>query len=451
MSGKQTIAKALTRERFKAIVQLSLPIILGMGSQNLLNLVDTAMVGQLGTVPLAAVGIAGVSLWVLTSVLQGMAAAVQAITARRLGEKRQDQQHEAIVNALYFVVFVCVPYTLLLIWLAPHAFDFLTPDPAVQASGTAYLSIRLYTVVAIAMNYCFRGYFNGIKQSVLYMQTLLLMHPINIFLNYGLIFGAWGFPEMGVEGAALGTAIATVLGTANYIRLMIKHRNPGFQMGLSVVSKRVMNGLRHLAVPACLQSFTMAVGFLLFFRIAAMIGTDALAATNVLHKLYLTCILISMGMGLGTITLVSNALGEKRPEEAVAWVKGTLFIACMALGVLGGSFALFPHFWLGLFMDDPVVIQMAFGSMVLLGLSQVHDAASMILSYAHLGGGANQTVMVVSFINQWLIFLPACFIWVYFFDGGLLEIWICLSSYRFLLFVSFLISLWRGRWLKVSL
>jgi len=212
-----------------------------------------------------------------------------------------------------------------------------------------------------------------------------------------------------------------------------------------------MTNLRRLAVPACLQPFTMAVGFLLFFRIAALIGTAALAATNVLHKLYLTCILVSMGMGLGTITLVGNALGEKRPEEAVAWVKGTVFIACMALGILGLVFALFPRFWLGIFMDDPIVIQLAVSPMILLGLSQVHDAAAMVLSYAHLGGGANKTVMVLSFINQLILFLPTCFVWVYFFDGGLLEIWICLSAYRFLLFLSYLVSLLRGRWLTVAI
>ncbi|MDJ0839545.1 MAG: MATE family efflux transporter [Acidobacteriota bacterium] len=447
----QRAAPALSGERFRAVFRLALPIIAGMGSQNLLNLVDTAMVGSLGTASLAAVGISSMAVWVITSVLQGLGPAVQAVTARRLGEGKIERLHQAMVNAGYLVILVGIPYTWLLLELVPVIFGLLTTNREIFAIGVSYTNIRLYTVVIIGVNFCFRGYFNGRKQSILYMQTLLLMHPINMVLNFLLIFGHLGLPAMGADGAALGTAIATTLGCLNYIRLMLKHRNKSFSMSPRELSTRTMGALVRIGLPSCVQILSLALGYLVFFRIAELVGPEALAATNVLINLNLVCILVSLGLGIATITLVGNALGEGKPAEARQWVKSTAFIACTGMAVIGSILAAFPTTWLTLFTREEAVISIAVIPLVLMGLSQVLDAAGIILSHAHLGGGASKTVMIISFVNQWLILLPACYIWVTWFQGELLQLWICMVIYRLLQVVSYLISIRRGGWLKVAL
>ena len=182
-----------------------------------------------------------------------------------------------------------------------------------------------------------------------------------------------------------------------------------------------------------------------------MVGTAALAANTILINLALTCILIALGLGIATITLVGNAIGEKRPDEAKRWVKATLTIACISLGVFGLILAAAPAFWVDFFTDDPEVIRIAVIPLILLGISQPWDAAAIILMHAHLGGGASKAVMAISFVNQWLLFLPGCFVWVAFFDGTLLHLWVCMISYRFLLFLSFLVSMKLGFWIRWNL
>ena len=439
----------ISKSRIKDILRLALPIIAGMSSQNLLNLVDVAMVGRLGTAPLAAVGLGSMVIWVVTSPLQGLGPAVQAITARRMGQKQIEDLHRAIVNAIYTVLLLGFPYVWFLLESSDWIFAQLTSDPEIYQIGLSYANIRLYTVAIIGLNFCFRGYFNGRKLAVLYMQTLLMMHPINIVLNFLLIYGHMGFPALGADGAALGTAIATTLGCLNFIRLMIKHHNPGFSISPKVVSRRTQANLFRLGMPGCLQTFSLALGFLLFFHIAGLVGREALAATNILINLSLVCTLVSIGLGLAVITLVGNSLGENDPREAKNWVKTTAFLASAAIGSVGILFALFPEFWLFFFTNEPQVVQIAALPLVILGLSQIFDAAGLVFSYAHLGGGANKTVMVVSFVNQWVIFLPACYIWITYFDGRLLHLWVCMFCYRFLLFLSFWVSIRRGRWLTV--
>jgi len=440
-----TTSPVLTKPRLREIGSLALPIIAGLGSQNIMNLADAMMVGHLDAASLGAVGIAAIALWVVTSPFQGLSHAVQAITARRLGEGKQHQIHFSLVNGMGLVVALGIPYCLILLKSSPFLFQFLDNDPRVREIGTGYFSIRLCTIVFIGLNYCFRGYFNGRKQPMVFMKTLLVMHPLNIILNYVLIFGAFGFPEMGAEGAALGTAIATVVGTVCLFWLMYRQRNESVLLNWTALSKNAILGLMNLAWPNALQYLTLSCGFLAFYVIAGLVSTQALAATNVLVNLSRVCFIMAVGLGMATITLVGNALGEGRLQEARNAVYAVLIVGCLVLGVAGLCLALFPHFWLSCFGLDADVRALAVAPLVVLGLTQGYDAASIILSHAHLGGGTARRVMIISVLNQWVVFIPACFLWVQYFDAGLLQLWVCMAIYRFLLFLSFFLS-FRGKY-----
>ncbi len=441
----------LSRARLKALTSLALPIIAGLGSQNIMNLVDAMMVGRLDAASLAAVGIAAIALWVVISPLQGLSHGVQAITARRMGEGKTTQIHHAFLTGVGVTAVLGIPYSFVLIKLSPLIFSYLDDDLAVQEIGAGYFSIRLYTIAFIGINYCFRGYFNGRKRSGLFMQTLLIMHPLNICLNYFLIFGRFGFPEMGAEGAALGTAISTIMGSLYFLWLIFRHKNQGFALHFSLAFSSTFKALLEMALPSAFQYLTLSLGFLAFFVIAGMVGTEALAATNILVNLSRVCFILAIGMGMATITLVGNALGENRPREAREWVYAVLFVGCTALGIAGLLLSLFPRFWLSCFGLDAGVVDMAVHPLILLGLIQSYDAAAIILSHAHLGGGSARRVMIISIFNQWLLFIPACFVWVKYFNGSLLHLWICLAAYRFLLFLSFLISFCGKHWKRSTL
>ena len=134
----------------------------------------------------------------------------------RLGEGKSDSTAVPLNGGLFHLSFSLYLFPLLLAFLTPNLFPLLVNDELVVAEGTPYLQVRLLAMTALGMNYSFRGYWNGINLSKIYLRTLVIMHLSNLLLNYLLIFGKFGFPELQTLGAGIGTAIANYIGTTVY-------------------------------------------------------------------------------------------------------------------------------------------------------------------------------------------------------------------------------------------
>ena len=241
------------------IWSLALPIIGGMMSQNIMNLVDTGMVAYLGDAALAAVGMGGFASFVAMSLILGISVGVQATAARRKGQGRYDEMAVALNAGLLVVVCVAPLFSVILYQAVPAFYPLLVSDPEVVALGTPYLQIRVLSIIFVASNFAFRGYWNAVDRSRLYMFTLLIMHACNIFLNYVLIFGKLGFPELGVTGAGIGTAVSTAIGTGTYVFLGFKYaRAEGFVQQLPARGDVVQ--IVRLSLPSGIQQFFFSAG-----------------------------------------------------------------------------------------------------------------------------------------------------------------------------------------------
>ena len=435
--------------RLQRILGLALPIIGGMISQNVLNLVDTAMVGTLGNAALAAVGVGGFALFMCQALILGISTGVQATASRRKGEGGYALLALPLNAGLALVLLVAPPLSLLLFVLAPYFFPFLNGDSEVIAQGVPYLQIRLLSMVFIGINFAFRGYWNAVDLSRLYMTTLVVMHAANILLNYVFIFGKFGVPALGVAGAGLASLIATALGTAIYFYLGLKHaRSSGFLTARP--DPGVMMTLARLSIPTGLQQFFFAAGFLVTYWIIGRIGTAELAAANVLVNITLVAILPGLGLGLAAATLVGQALGRHDVEEATRWGWEVSRVAMLGLTVLGVPMWLFPDLLLSGFIHDPETLDLARMPMQLVGATMIFEALGLVLMQALLGAGDATRVMVVAITMQWVVFLPLAYIAGPVFGLGLLGIWVLQGLYRLfqsLIFVGF----WhRRRWAAVK-
>ncbi len=433
--------------RRRQILDLALPIIGGMVSQNVLNLVDTLMVGHLGDAALAGVGLGSFANFMCTAFITGLSAGVQAMSSRRKGEGRVADQAVPLNGGLLLAAVLGIPLTVVLIALTPRFFPLLADAPAVTAIGAPYLQARLVAMVALGMNFSFRGYFNGVGLSRLYMRTLLVMHAVNVVVSYVLIFGPFGLPSYGAVGAGIGSSIATWVGTATYFVLAWRHaRSAGFLRGLpDGLTTRVM--LR-LSLPAGLQQFFFATGMTVFFTIIGRIGTAELAASNVLLNLLLVALLPAMGFGLAAASLVGESLGRADPAEARRWVREVAVLAMAAIGIISLPALIAPDLLLGPFLHDPETLALARWPLRLIALGMPIDALGMVLMFSLQGAGDTRTVLVVSVGLQWLLLLPA----VYFVGAllGLLGIWIVQLGYRALQTGVFTVIWRRGKWATIS-
>lgn len=391
--------------RSAAILRLGLPIIGGMVSQNILNLVDTAMVGKLGDVALAAVGTGGFLNFLCVALITGASIGVQAMVSRRVGEGRGAVAAEPLNGALLLILGFSIPWTALLWWLAPNLMSWVNPEPEVTAVGAAYLQLRLLGLTAVGMNFAFRGFFNGIKQPGYYLITLLVMHAVNIGLNAILIFGKLGAPAMGARGAALASAISAYVGLGLYLAIAaVKARPHGFLSRWP--SRAELGAIIRLALPSSAQQLAFAAGLNLLFRIFASLGTQATAAANVVLHLSLVVTLPCIALGITAATLVGQALGRGEPEDAARWGWDTVRVAALGVGALAAVMLLWPQGVLAGFLHAPDTLAIARNPLRLMALALMLDSVGLVLMQAMMGAGATRQTMTVSVLAQWGFFLP---------------------------------------------
>ena len=435
--------------RVRRIVSISLPIMAGMMSQNLLNLADTAMVGRLGSAALAAVGLAGVATFLSMSSLLGLSPAVQAMAARRKGKGQQDVLAEPLNAGLLAAVVVGVPLTVVLYLLSPFIMRVLNSDPAVLTDGIPYLRYRALSVMAIGINFSFRGYWNGISRSTCYMATLSSMNVINIVLNYMFIFGKWGAPELGAPGAGLASALCTFFGSAMYFVLARRLATANGFLSRPI-RRPVLARLVRLAMASGTQQLFYAGGVTALYWIIGLIGTPELAAANIVVNLLLVGVLPGMGMGLAAASLVGQAMGRGDVEDASRWAWDVVRLAAVGLTLLGLVVVAFPHALLRAFTPDPAVLAVGAAPMQLMGLGLGIEAVAIVLMNALMGAGDNTRVMLVSIGCQWGILLPLAYLVGPVLGHGITGVWIVQLGYRIIAAASFIL-LWRsGRWTRMK-
>jgi len=437
------------RSRLRTILALALPIIGGMVSQNVLNLVDTAMVGYLGDEALAAVGIASFGNFMAMAFITGMGAGVQAMAARRKGEGRTGEMAVPLNGGLVLAAGLALPWSGLLVLLTPDLFWLLNSDPAVIDLGVPYLQARLLGMTAIGMNYAFRGYWNGVNLSRLYLSTLVVMHLANIGLNWVLIFGNLGAPAMGATGAGIASAVSTYIGTATYVFLGLRHaRKAGFLRGLPGAEQ--FRTLLRLAIPAGAQQLFLAAGFTVFFRIVGAVGTQELAAANVVLNVMLVGLLPGIGLGLAANSLVSQALGRGDKSDAMRWGWDVVKVAMGVMVALGLPMIVVPDVILAGFLHDPDTLAIARPALQLTGVSLALDAIGMVLLNALQGAGATRAAATVAVVFQWGVGLPLAFVLGPMLGLDLVWIWASQGIYRAGQAVVYAIIWRRGRWAEIA-
>lgn len=437
-------------DRRRRILALALPIIAAMVSQALLNVVDTAMVGGLGDAALAAVGLGSFVLFTCQAMILGLSVGVQALSARRKGQGRWQETATPLNAGLLLIVVIGPLLALVLCLLAPWFFPLLNPDPAVVAGAVPYFQIRMLAGPLMAMNYAFRGYWNGIGQSRLYMSTLLVMHASNVLLNYMFIYGHFGAPALGVSGSGLGTALSVLLGTGIYYGFGWRYARPGGFLKTRPRREDFAVLLR-ISVPAGLQHVSQSAALVALYWIIGRIGTAELAAANVLINVMTVVILPGMGLAMAAATLVSQALGQGDADEARRWARDTLRLGLIGLGLLATPMVLTPDLILGLFIHNPDTLALARWPMRIAGLAVVLEGIKRVYMQVLMSAGDGRRVMRVSVLTQWLLFTPAAYLIGPVWGLGLLGIWLGQELYRLTQVVLFR-RYWRqGRWAHIRL
>lgn len=441
----------ITVARAKRISVIGLPIMGGMVSGVLLGLVDSAMVSTLGNAALGAVGFSSFLSFIYLGIFFGFSIAVQATVSRRKGEKKEETCGAYLSAALVLIAITAPILSLLLYFAIPYIFPLINSDPEVVAIGIDYIRWLIVQAVFIGFIASNTGFWNGIGLSKIYLPTLLIMHASNVLFNYMFIFGEYGAPKMGAEGAGFATALSSVVGAGMFLYLGLRHgKSYGYLSRRPTVTE--IGNIKRLAIPAGLQQVLDTLALTVTYSIVGMVGTKELACYSVLINFINLVGLPAWGLGTAGATLVGQSLGEKKVEEATRWAWDVLKLGMVGMFFLGMPFWIIPESILAIWIHDPQTRQLAILPTQILGIMITINGIGYMLSTMLNGAGDVKRVTWVNLFSQWGLLVPGAYILGPYLGFGLIGIW-CLHQFGYRAGqAAIFIYYWRqGGWARISI
>lgn len=443
----------VTQRRLLVIIaSVAAPVVLAQISQTLMGLVDTMMVGRLGRESLAAVAVSTLLFSAVAMSIKSVDVAVQTFTARRVGQKRHSEVGAVLATAVAISLPVgAVLMVVGLLW--PEVLmRMVSGDEQVRQLGAQYLVFRYLGILPLILYFQIKGMFDGIGWTRIGMIVGVGMNLLNVVLNWVLIFGRWGFPSMGVGGAALASTLSTLMAAA--VILMIALRGP-FRRRFQIFNRtnyhpELVKPFVSIAWPPAVQTLGIVFGFLIFYSILGEISVLAVAAGNVVMRIAAVSFMPGVGVGAGVQTLVGQSLGRHDPEGARRTAWGGVALSILIMGVLGLFFIIVPVPIMKLFSNQPDLISAGVPILRLMGLVQVIDAVGLTLSGALRGAGATKAVMVVDVLSGFLLMPPLAWLFGIYFNGGLLGAWIGLLVWFTIYAVALTFLFLRTRWQELK-
>ena len=440
----------ITRQRVATIFKLALPLTVVLGSNLVMGVIDLAMVGRLGNATIAAVALAGFLNMMVLACLGGLSPAVQGLVARARGEGASEAGADALCGGLMLALLLGSTLAAGSYVLYPLFLSWASPNKEVVRIGISFGRVLSLATLGCGVNTVARGFWAAIERPKVYMLIGLGMDAANILINYVLIFGHLHAPALGATGAAIGTVCAVYFGVVvNIILLGLMFRKTG--QVVAVPYRKVMVHLAELGLPAALQEVLFYAGYLVFFTLLAKVGTEELAAANVLIRLTIFLVILSMALGMTSATLVSGSLGAGDIAGATAWGWDIAKVGVAAISLMGVPMLLFPRLFLSVFLTDPHTLQTATLPLQLTASTTGIVSLIYIFAFTLFSVGDGNRVMLVSFGTQWLVFLPAVWLIGPHLHYGLLPIWIAHMGYG-LLATLLTTAIWMsGRWKSLGI
>jgi putative MATE family efflux protein len=330
---------------YKDIIKLATPILLGGVAQNSIAFADTAMLARYGQAELTAVGI--VSVWYLVLFMAGFAftKGTQIFTARRLGERNLEAIGAIFSNSFVILLALGLVVFLALRFGSATAMEWYFEDELARKAGTDYLETRAYGIFFSFTGSVFLAFFLGLGIMRVLVYSMLLMSTVNITLNYLLIFGKWGFPEMGISGAALASNLSEVMVAIIFVAYTLinkLHVKYSF-FKRKVLSIDVAGSLASISFPIVVLTIIGLLGWIVFMYFVEKMGAFDTQVSNLVKSLYMFFGLPAWAYSAAAGTIISNLMGQKLYPRVFAAIKNIAFLSFITTLIVSLPLLIFPE------------------------------------------------------------------------------------------------------------
>lgn len=385
------------------ILRLAWPAVIGNLLMSLVGIVGIKIVGSLGTEAVAAVTTGQRIFFISQGVLMALTAGTTAMVARAWGAGDRDEAGRVTRASVVIGAALSVALAIPCIVFADELAGIFKLDPTTLVEAADFIRMMSLFNVAFSLVMVIGSAVRAAGDTITPLWIGALTNVVNVFLLYGLVFGRFGFPAMGVRGAALANGVAFAVGAVISIVMWVRGwLVVGVGHGTSLTRKRIEQLIR-IGFPAGIEQFILQVGFVAFLYIVAFYGTAPYAAYGIGVQLLSLSFVVGFGFSIAASTHVGQRLGANDPDGAAHSGWRAMWLSVAAMIAIGAVIILTAETTAALMIDDPEVIRLTVVFIYILGAVQPLMAIEFALGGALRGAGDTRFPMFTTLIGLVLV------------------------------------------------
>ncbi|WP_242119704.1 MATE family efflux transporter [Aestuariivivens sediminicola] len=404
-------------KEFKYNWQLAAPVMLGMLGHTFVSFIDNIMVGQLGTAELAAVSLGNSFMFIAMSLGIGFSTAITPLIAEADSANNFLKGKSAFKHGLVLCTALGVFLFLMVFFSKPLMYYMKQPEEVVVLA-IPYLDLVAFSLIPLVIFQAFKQFSDGLSMTKYPMYATLLANIVNVILNYVLIFGKFGFPSLGIVGAAYGTLASRFI-MVGYLWYLLKGKEKSkayvTQIKFFVLNKLMMRKIINLGAPSSMQMFFEVAIFTAAIWLSGLLGKNPQAANQIALNLSSMTFMVAMGLSVASMIRVGNQKGLKAYKELrrisfSLFLMGTLFAISFAI-IFFAFHNQLPKLYLDYddvinMNDNTMVLQIASNLLIAAAVFQISDSIQVIVLGALRGLQDVKIPTLITFVSYWLVGFP---------------------------------------------
>ena len=455
MEGTERKKMKFTKGDIRTVVKVAWPSALESFFIALAGMVDTYMVSGLDKAAVAAVGLTTQPKFIGLSLVMALKISISALVARRFGQKDQDKANAILSMGLIFTIVSSILISVLSVVYADSIMRLVGSQEDTHAYAVTYFRIIMGGMIFNAIQITINAALRGTGNTKIAMRTNVTANIVNVLGNYLLIEGHFGFPALGITGAAVATVFGTVVACGMSIASVCK--KDGY-ISLYYIVKNKLIVARDQIGTMCKLGFSelgelllVRVGFLLTALLAAKLGTDAMAA----HQVGLNVMSLSFsfgdGLAVAAVALIGRSLGEKKPDRAKQYGNVCLTFGLGISIVLAVLFLTFGRPFYELFFVEELIVDIGVKLMNMMSIIVLMQVAQCVLTGSLRGAGDMIHVMIVGAVSVSVMRPAVSYLCAYPLELGIIGIWCGVLADQMLRLILNGKRYQSGKWMKIKI
>lgn len=414
------------------ILTIALPSLVELVLTSLTSMADQIMVGrlpgQLGVQALSAVGLCMNPKFILMTALMAINTGTTAVVARYRGMGNQEKANQTFKQSLIFNIFLSAIMMVLGVVFARELIGLIAGNGISETTveyAVVYFRIQMYGFIPLMMTNTVTSTLRAIGDSKMPMVYNTIANVVNLFFNYGLIYGKLGMPEMDVAGASLATVIGQCVAFVIAMYIMFSKKRYVYLdfKEKTGYNKTIMSNVLGIGLPSMLEQLCLRIGIIIYSRIVASLGDIAYATHMVCMNIQSLTFMSGMAFQNSATTLMGQSLGRRRLDMADNYTRMTRNISFWISCIIGVILALFGGQIVNIYNSTPEIVEMGGKLLAIVAITQPFQSSQFVTTGALRGAGDTKYPAVVIFICTLIVRSVLGYIFVVQLDMGLIGAW----------------------------